>query len=97
VALDLAAEAKAEVSQASMASTIGLRGKAIVTEVCNSTRSVVVAASAIVSIESCASSPHVTTSNPPSSARRAASGARFGHPPTPVTSFMAQPPPTVTA
>ncbi len=49
-------------SQASMASTIGLRGKAIVTEVCSSMRSVVVAARAIVSIESWASSPHVRMS-----------------------------------
>ena len=74
-------------SQASIASTMGLRGNAIVTEVWSSIRSVVVAASAIVSMESWASSPHVMTSKPCSSALRAASGACFGHPPTPVTSF----------
>ena len=51
-------------SHASIASTIGLRGKAMVTEVCKPTRSVAVAATVMVSIESCDSSPQVMVSYP---------------------------------
>ena len=49
-------------SHASMASTMGLRGKAMVTEVSSAMRSVALAASAMVRIESCDSSPQVTVS-----------------------------------
>ncbi len=60
-------------------------------EVWSSTRSVVVAASAMVSIESWASSPQATMSKPSCSARLAASGTCLGQPPTPVTKRMGGP------
>ena len=75
-------------SHASIASTIGLRGKAMVTDVCRPMRSVAVAATVIVSMESCASSPQVMQSNPSASARRACSGTVLGQPPTAVMTFI---------
>ena len=60
-------------SHACMASTMGTRGKAMVTEVAISSRSVAFAASVAASIESCAVSATLAKSKPSSSARLAPS------------------------
>ena len=79
-------------SQASMASTMGLRGNAIVTDVCKPMRSVAVAATVMVSMESWDSSPQVMQSKPATSAARAWAGTAAGQPPTPVITFIRKSP-----
>ena len=79
-------------SHASMARTMGLRGNAIVTDVCKPMRSVAVAATVMVSMESWDNSPQVMQSKPAASAARACAGTAAGQPPTPVITFIQRPP-----